>query len=65
MAIYGHELMKPTSQEFVEQVAASPQAGDVSGIPNAIGNERLAPFEPVAGILVMKLYAPGLLSIPV
>ena len=47
IAIYGQELTNPMSQEFDAQVPAAVHADPESGMPNAVGNERLAPFEPV------------------
>src|ERR1700710_2962270 len=49
IAMYGHELMNPTIQEFLSQRAlfsAIAQVGPVSGIPRAIEKERFAPFDP-------------------
>ena len=46
--MYGQELMKPTSHELLSQVPAAVHSVPESGIPKAIGNERLAPLEPAA-----------------
>lgn len=49
IAMYGAELMKPTIQEFLSQVAEFSgilQKSPVSGIPSAGEKVRLAPFEP-------------------
>lgn len=57
MAIYGQELMKPTIQEFLSQIASFPgwnlpvisvgsQKGPVSGMQRIWEKVRLAPLEP-------------------
>lgn len=46
IAIYGIAFTSPTIQEFFSHVPAAVHASPESGIPNAVGNERLAPLEP-------------------
>ena len=53
IAMYGHELMKPTIQEFLSQVAALAaisQKGPESGMPSGGEKVRLAPFDPVLNV---------------
>ena len=50
IAMYGQELINPTSHELLSQVPAAVHAGPLSGIPKVTGNDRLAPFEPVTEI---------------
>lgn len=48
--MYGAELMNPTIQEFLSQVAelaGTLQKSPVSGIPSAGEKVRFAPFDPV------------------
>lgn len=42
--MYGAELTRPTSHSLLGSYPGSPTA---SGMPNSIGNERLAPLDPV------------------
>ena len=50
IAIYGQELMNPTSHELLSQVPAALHTSPLSGIPKVIGKDKLAPFEPVMEI---------------
>jgi len=45
MVMYGAELMKPMIQEFLLQIASVGHCGEVSEIPRASANVRLAPLE--------------------
>lgn len=53
IAMYGAELINPTIQEFLSQVAVlagSLQKSPVSGIPSAGEKVRLAPFDPMGNV---------------
>jgi hypothetical protein len=61
IAMYGHELTNPISQEFESQVPAAVQAGPVSAIPKACGKDKFAPLAPTESnsILAMETNTPA------
>jgi len=65
MAMYGIEFTIPTSHEFLSHSAESVQKGAESGIPNATGHERLAPFDPAKEVSNLSQHKMGVALVPV